>query len=222
VAARPIDTETATGRSENSSRGDGQRRHAVRVAQDDGELRAAEPRRHVGAARAPAQDVGEPAQHVVAGLLAELVVDAGELVEVADEDGYGAARGDLVLDARLEVALVAHARQRVVGGEVAQVLELAGRLDGADRLVGERAQGLEALGLRHEAVLGLVDPHDPGERAVAVVQRHDQPVVLPRLRAAAVAPPAMDVVQLGRGEELGLLAGEQHAALVLVLRAQQA
>ena len=199
--------------------GDGEGGDAAGVAQHDGELGAVEARRHVGAARRALQHGGEPAQDVVARPGPEDVVHVAEVVEVADQHRDGPARGDVLGDPRLEVALVAQAGNGVVRREVAEVLELPGRLDRADRLVGERAQRLQALRGGEQAVLGLVDPDHPRERAVAVVQRDEEPVVAPRQGAAAVALPAVQAVELGRGEQLGLLAGEQHAALALVLGA---
>ena len=46
-----------------------------------------------------------------------------------------------------------------------------------------------------QAVVGLVRPDHPGEPALAVAQRHEQPVVVPGARAAAVAAARVD----GRG-----------------------
>jgi len=57
------------------------------VRQQDGELLAPEPGRLVDATDPPAQDLGEGAQHLVAGLVPELVVDVLEVVEVGEDQG---------------------------------------------------------------------------------------------------------------------------------------
>ena len=103
--------------------------------------------------------------------------------------------------------------QRVVGGEVAQAVELARRLDRAHRLVRERAQRLQLSVGGQQAVLGVVDPDHAEEPAVAVVQRHDEPVVVPGARPAAVVDRGVDAVDLGRRAALGL-GGVHHDAAV--------
>ena len=89
-------------------------------------------------------------------------------------------------------------------GEALSPLELAQRLDGADRLVGERAQRLQLLAAREHVVGRVVDPYQAVDRAVAVVQRHDQPVVVPGVRAAAVAQRRVDALEVGRADDRGL------------------
>ena len=72
-----------------------------------------------------------------------------------------------------------------------------------------------------EPVLGLVGPDDADELARAVVQRDDEPVVVPGQRAAAVARRlvggALDAQPRAR-----LVAGQQEAALDLELGVEQA
>ena len=162
--------------------GDGERARLAGAGEHERELLAAEPRRHVGRAAHGPQHVGEAPQHLVARVVAERVVDALEVVEVEHQQRQlagGAERVEVGVDARLEAAAVAQPGQRVVGGEVAQAVELARGLDRAHRLVRERPQRLQRLVGGQHAVLGVVHPDHAGEPAVAVVQRHDEPVVVP-------------------------------------------
>ena len=132
------------------------------------------------------------------------------------------ARGDVLGDPRLEVALVAQAGH---GSCSARWRRCSSWRADSTALIAWLANARSACRpsvVGQQAVVGLVDPDHAGERAVAVVQRDEQPVVAPRQRPAAVALPAVQAVELGRREQLGLLAGEQHAALALVLGAQQA
>jgi len=74
---------------------DAQRRLRVRGRKHERELLAAQPRGQVGLARALAQQLREALQHAVAGLVAERVVDALEVVEIADEQRDTGALVDL-------------------------------------------------------------------------------------------------------------------------------
>ena len=134
--------------------GDRQRPRLAGAREHERELLAAEPRRHVALARCGPQHVGEAPQHLVAGVVAERVVDALEVVEVAAPAATArrpAERVEVGVDARLEAAAVAQAGERVVLGEVAQAVELARGLDRADRLVGERPQRLQRSSARAAA-----------------------------------------------------------------------
>jgi hypothetical protein len=62
----------------------------VGLGEQDGELLAADARRHVYAARAGLQRVGEAAQHVVAHVVAVRVVDPLEVVNVEHQQAKGA------------------------------------------------------------------------------------------------------------------------------------
>ena len=192
LVATPTDTDTWAGWSAKWSRTDRRRRSATAIAappsvsrQDQRELLPAEPGRDVGRARAGAQQPRERLQHAVAGGVAQRVVDALEVVEVADQQRDRAAAGDGGLHARLEAAAVAQARQRVVLGEVAHPGQLVRRLDRGRRLVGERAQRLEPARRRDEAIGGVVDPDHADHGAGAAVERDEQPVAVPGAPAAA-------------------------------------
>ena len=163
---------------------------------------------------------GEAAQHRVAGLVVEGVVDALEVVEVADEQRHRPLAAG-VLDPLLEVAAVAQAGERVVLGEVAHVGEVARRLDRGGGLVGEGAQRLEALGGGEEVVGRVVDPDRADRRAVAVLQRHDQPVPAPRERAVAVGGRGVERLEVLGDQLVRAVAVEQHAALDLVRGVQE-
>ncbi len=54
----------------------------VGLRQQDRELVAAEPREHVGLAHAAGKQLGDPDDHIIAGLVAERVVDVLEVVQV--------------------------------------------------------------------------------------------------------------------------------------------
>jgi hypothetical protein len=98
-----------------------------------------------------------------------------------------------------------------VVGEEAQLTEVASRHQRGGCVVGEDSQRLQAVGRRHETVGGVVDPDDPEQRTLAVLQRDDQPVAVPRPRPAAVELRRVDVdVPLEPGPRL--LVGEDVAA----------
>ena len=128
---------------------------------------------------------------------------------------------DLLGQASREGAAVAHARERVVLGEELHLLEGGRHRDRRGGLVGEHPQRLQAIGRGDEPVLGLVGPDDADQLARAVVQRDDEPVVVPGQRAGAVARRlvggALDAEPRAR-----LIAGQQEAALDLELGVEQA
>ena len=140
------------------------------VLEEHGELVAAEPGRRVARAQAPAQAVGDGAEQLVAGAVAEAVVDELEVVEVDEGDRgdrrVGAAdAGQGVLDAVEEQRPVRQAGERVVERLVAQlVLERAATGDVADRehdavhvRVVEQVHA-DDLGVDHR----VVGPEQPG------------------------------------------------------------
>ena len=117
--------------------GDALRGVAVGVAQQDGELVAAEAGDHVGLADAVVQRAADGADDLVAGLVAARVVDVLEAVEVEQEDRALAAVargvGDVLGELLVEAAAVEELRQRVVVGQVLQlVLEALALRDVAD------------------------------------------------------------------------------------------
>ena len=91
-------------------------------------------------------------------------------------------------------------------GEVLEALEPARGLDRPHRLVGEHAQRLQRLVGGQQPVLRIVDPHHPVEPAGRVVQRHDDPVVVPGERPAPVGDRRVDAAEVGR-------ALDRHVAL---------
>lgn len=94
----------------------------------------------------------------------------------------------------------------------AQRREVERRLQRRVRLVGERAQHLQPLAGGEQPIFGVVGPEVPAELAGAVVQRHEQPVPVPRPRAAAVPRRR---VEAGRRSRERLLGREQVAAAAL-------
>ena len=72
-----------------------------------------------------------------------------------------------------------------MGGLVAQPHGLLGRAVRGHGLVGEQTQRLQPGVRRQQPVARLVDPDEP-DPALAVLQRHDQPVARPRVRPAPV------------------------------------
>src|SRR4029079_8755583 len=78
-------------------------------------------------------------------------------------------------------------RKWIVVGEEAHLLELLCSEQRRRRLVRKDAQRLQLVGGRKQAILGIVRPDHAERGALAVVQRNDQRMVVPRVRAAAVA-----------------------------------
>ena len=100
-----------------------------------------------------------------------------------------------------------------------ELLELAGGDDRHGRLVGEHRQRLEPRAGGQQAILGIVGPDATDHVAGAVAQRDEQPVVVPRERAAAVELRDEAHVQ---GRQLARrLAREQVAAADLEGRVEQ-
>ncbi len=111
---------------------------------DHDELVAAETPERVGVAHDAVEPRGDRLQQLVAGAVAERVVDALEVVEVDEQRRHrrlAATRaGEHLLDAVEDQRAVRQAGQRVVGGQERELL-LAPR----ELLVGPLALGLEAL-----------------------------------------------------------------------------
>ncbi len=191
---------------------------ARRLRQQQRELVAAEPEGGVRRAQAGAQRLGDLAQGLVAGRVAEGVVDELEVVDVADDERELVAVADGALDLGVELAHerapVREARQRILVGQDAKLLELAGRHHRHRRLPGEERERLEPGARGQEQVLGLVGPDAPDDRAAGVAQRDVQAVAVPGPRAAAAAVDAELGVRLGAARD-GLLVGQQVAAAEL-------
>ena len=183
-SATPTETETGHGKSANSLRTSSRRRSATASAarlagagEHERELLAAQPRRHVGS-RAPSRSTSaKRAQHLVAGVVAERVVDALEVVEVADQQRQLAARPSASIWASMPGSKPRRLRSPVSGSCSARwrrLLELARGLDRAHRLVGERAQRLQRLVGGQQPVVRVVDPHQArraGRRGRAAARR---------------------------------------------------
>ena len=122
--------------------------------QDHRELVAAQTGEHIGLPQAGAQLVGDPDEQLVAGVVAQGVVDRLEAVEVEDQQRAGgavaAALGDLGLHRGRESAAVQQAGERVVVDEVAHAAlgeALLGHVHGVDEHRGVTLAG--AVDQRH-------------------------------------------------------------------------
>ena len=153
--------------------------HAGQVFQHDDELVAAQAGHGVVLAQVQAQALGRGLQQFVAGLVAVLVVDGLEAVEVQEHDGadaFGAVRAlQRVRQARVQQQAVGQVGQRVVVG---QVLHLRfGVCDARD--VGEHA-------------------HEVDDLAALVAHRADgQPARVDFTALAAVPDLALPTAELG-------------------------
>ena len=185
--------------------GDALRGVAVGVAQQDGELVAAEAGDHVGLADAVVQRAADRADDLVAGLVAAGVVDVLEAVEVEQEDRALAAVargvGDVLGELLVEAATVEELRQRVVVGEVLQlVLEALALRDVADDAGHDDA----VVGVQHRehdvdrelgAVLALapqLEAHAEGDLRVALGRRQHGGEALGDQRAGALGEELLD------------------------------
>ena len=94
--------------------------------EDEGELVSAEASDDVGLAQASAEHAGEADDQLVAGGMAERVVDVLEAVEVDHGErsaaGVAAGASELRLELALEAAAVQQTRQRIVIGHVLESL----------------------------------------------------------------------------------------------------
>ena len=122
------------------------------MGQEDGELVAAEPRDHVGLPQPPAQSPGHAANQLVAGLVAERIVDLLQVVEVDHEQGslrpIAPSAPHVRLELALEAAPVQPPREGIVVGQVVQLFLVAAALADVQDL-GQEVGGL-ALGVAQE------------------------------------------------------------------------
>ena len=160
-----------------------QRALATGVGQHDAEFLASEPHRDVGVTRQVAQQFAEPDQHLVAEIMAETIVDALEMVQVADKQRDVSAAGDRFG----QPAPVAHAGQRVVGREVVQASALLDADLARGDLIGEQAHGAALVVGRQQPIARILDHDQPGQPVGAAEQRRHQAMVVPGQRPAAVA-----------------------------------
>ncbi|PKQ14572.1 MAG: hypothetical protein CVT68_11205, partial [Actinobacteria bacterium HGW-Actinobacteria-8] len=122
---------------------DPQDRVGRRAREDDDELLAAEARDDVPAAHRGGQALREHAQSAVAGLVAEGVVEALEVVEIRHDEGHGAPgpRRATVLD--VEAAAVEEPGQRVRRRRELARRERAQHPEAGPRLLGDARQATE-------------------------------------------------------------------------------
>ena len=90
-AADPRSADVARGSPRSSSAATVRALALVGLGEQHRELVAAEAGEHVGLAQAAAQQLGDAAQELVAGAVAERVVDVLEVVEVEHQDGAAGA-----------------------------------------------------------------------------------------------------------------------------------
>ena len=113
--------------------GDGDSLGLRAAGKEDRELVAAEAERLVLLADGVGQNPGEPDQLAIAGLVAVVVVDLLEAVEVAEDerqrDALPLAPRELGLEAMHERAPIQESRERVALRERAHLLELPQRLE---------------------------------------------------------------------------------------------
>ncbi len=116
--------------------------------------------------------------------MAVTVVQLLEVVEIADDEPERAVvperARDLALEPFDEPPAVHQTRQGIVIGEEPQLAQVRRRDDRSSRLVREDAHCLQRVARRKQPVLRLVGPEHADHLAEAVVQRDEQPVVIPR------------------------------------------
>ena len=195
--ALPVDLERRAQRLDHAVGHAGRLGGVGHVLEQDRELVAAESRGGVAAAQAVVDALGDRHEQVIAGGVAEAVVDRLEVVHVEEEHGDPARlahpAGKRVLDAIREQRTVGKARERVVEGAVGElILELlavahvaggeehaahvrvvrevlANRLDVAPRAVGMAHPPADGRG----HVTGLERLEEEGDRGLDVVRMHD-------------------------------------------------
>ena len=149
-------------------------RRVGEVLAEHDELVAAEARERVVDAQAVGQARGEAAEQLVAGLVAQAVVDDLELVEIDEEDGERRAgplrAGQRVRQAVEEERPVGQPGERVVQRLVAQVVDGALAADGAAEDTGQRPHEPHVLVAEAARDAG-VDAQD-AERLPADVGHH--------------------------------------------------
>ena len=149
--------------------GDGAGGLLIAAREDEHELVPAVPRHLVVWPHLGAQRVRDASQQLVAGGMAELVVDALEVVEVDQHAAQGlvVARraGDLLPHPHLHRAVVEQPRERVGAGGRADVVVRLGVVAGHDGEVGDRLEHVEILG-RHVTVVAEADRQRAAQLAV--------------------------------------------------------
>ena len=157
----------------------------------DGELVAAEPRRQLLGTHVAAQALGEGDEQLVAGRVAEVVVDRLEPVQVDEEHDRLGAVGrcalERLVDAGVEEAPVRQARERVVERLVAELRleigELGERLlellvlEQQRRVAREGAEELLVLLSERRHLVGAVADEQHAEQAVLAHERGEDRVL---------------------------------------------
>ena len=144
----------------------------VGVGEQDGELVAAQPRDHVGVADGAAQQAADGDQELVAGVVAEGVVDLLEVVEV--EQQQRAARAvapaplEVALELGVEAAPVGQAGEHVVVDEVGEPVLVAAPLGDVDDVDQDDVGLVGSWRVQQPAAQGHVDVLAPGVAQDAV------------------------------------------------------
>jgi hypothetical protein len=189
--------------------GDGDRLlGATDVAADDHELVAAKARHGVAGAQRLVQAGRELEQQVVAGAVAQAVVDELEVVDVEEEDrhpGLAAVRlGQCDREAVDEERAVRQPGEGIVQSLMADVGLGSAALCGLGQQVGDRVHEVELV-LSERAPVGRLDRED-AERRAAAVDRHADGArrsgVVHELgeRQAGLGRPVLDDQRLGAEE----------------------
>ena len=165
VDLAPLDRDRIGERLEDAARGRRRVGRVVDLLDQDGELVAAEARDRVGRAQAGLEAGRDRLEELVAGPVAERVVDRLEVVDVDEEDAdrVAASRGaaDCEREAVEEEGAVGHAGERVVEGLVRDVVERPGVVEGEARVLGEGekrllvARGVGAVWVRRTPITTL-------------------------------------------------------------------
>ena len=145
------------------------------VLDQDRELVAAEARRGVAGAHAAQQPLADRDEQLVAGGVAEAVVDRLELVEVAEQDRRrcaprARARASAWRGGRASSVAVREAGERVVERLVDRVLDGAGVGQGHARVLGEGDEDL-ALGLPSRRGPGVAGDDEAADDLAALADR---------------------------------------------------
>src|SRR5206468_3168363 len=151
--------------------GDTDRLVAARTLEDHHELLAAVTRKEVAVPNPCRERVREEAEHTVADLVAEALVDAAEVVEVEQDRRAGTsllrrdpqAQRVLAFDGRIEMAPVVNPRQHVGDRRVAGLLVETGIGQGEADLAREERRDLLLLCSERGAEVAAQPGHDAGD-----------------------------------------------------------
>ena len=170
VSGRPA-TSNGSSNAAGQPGGDHIRRLAAsRGVEQDDELIAAEPGDDVRGPRAAQQPPGHGDEQLVAGVVAELVVDGLEGVQIEIEGGHllpmlGRARATASRKLILEVQAVGQAGEVVVQRLVGDLIQQAAVLQRRGRLGADAGEAVEQVPSRRQALGALARPTRPAGRA---------------------------------------------------------